>query len=337
MATPNSIFLDDFYFLPPFFKALKSSMNRRARYHDYYEPCIYMITMLSNPAIGKLSEIKMDYWGRVLAIKNEKGLCIDGARSRLLETYKTLDIYNMVVMPDHIHMILRVLERTNFNLGNYLGAFKSFATQELAHIIAPDSYGKKISFFRPEFNDSICTTEGQLGKMKRYINDNPRRLYVKRQHKDYFSFHEIESIDGIQSRYIAYGNIDLLEHWNKKAIRISRRTTDMEMSGIQNRMVDAFRNGCVLVSPFISPGEKLIYRNYMEAGGKAIKIIPEGFSERYKPIGKEFELCSQGQLLIIGSCDYNAYSYTMNKQLAERLNSTAAQIANSNDIRYHRK
>lgn len=330
-----SPYLEDCPILPPFFKELKSSMNRRARFHDYYKPWFYMITMLSNPAIGKLAEIQPDNLGNISSKRNEKGLCIEAAKQRLLTTFPSIAIYNSVVMPDHFHMIFSVLERTKYCLGDYISAFKTFSTQELAKIVPPDSNGKKISFFLPEFNDSICNSSGQLDRMKNYIKDNPRRLYMKKQNKQYFTFHEITAVDNMSVGYLAYGNIDLLKHWNKKAIRISRSTAETEMIRIRHDLVNEIRNGCVLVSPFISRGEKAIYRSTLDAGGMAIKIIPEGFSERFKPSGMEFEFCSQGRLLIIGSCDYNAYSYTMSKPLAERLNSIARQIADADIIRYH--
>ena len=55
----------------------------------------------------------------------------------------------------------------------------------------------------------------------------------------------------------------------------------------------------MLISPFISPAEKKIRDEAEMIGSKFILIQDQPFNEKYKPFKHNFELCSQGRLLII--------------------------------------
>jgi len=71
------------------------------------------------------------------------------------------------------------------------------------------------------------------------------------------------------------------------------------LAALQTEMRECVRNGGVLVSPFISPGEKDIARAALDAGGAVILMKPDGFPPYFKPHGKYFDLCVQGGLLIL--------------------------------------
>lgn len=73
------------------------------------------------------------------------------------------------------------------------------------------------------------------------------------------------------------------------------------LAALHQEALDEVRAGGVLVSPFISPGEKDIARAALDAGGSVILMKPDGFEPRFKPKGHYFDLCAQGRLLIL-SC-----------------------------------
>lgn len=60
-------------------------------------------------------------------------------------------------------------------------------------------------------------------------------------------------------------------------------------------------NGGVLVSPFISPAEKSVREEADDLGGRFILIVNEPMGERYKPSGRDFELCEAGRMLIVSA------------------------------------
>ena len=47
--------------------------------------------------------------------------------------------------------------------------------------------GKRPVLFEPGYNDQILLEEGQLDNWLHYLEDNPRRLAIKRLHPDYFT------------------------------------------------------------------------------------------------------------------------------------------------------
>ena len=47
--------------------------------------------------------------------------------------------------------------------------------------------GKRPVLFEPGYNDQILLEEGQFDNWLHYLEDNPRRLAIKRLHPDYFT------------------------------------------------------------------------------------------------------------------------------------------------------
>ncbi len=66
-----------------------------------------------------------------------------------------------------------------------------------------------------------------------------------------------------------------------------------------NHWLSDAAKGTVLVSPFISKSEKAIRVEAEDIGANIILITHEAFGERFKPAAHDFNLCSQGRLLII--------------------------------------
>lgn len=60
-------------------------------------------------------------------------------------------------------------------------------------------------------------------------------------------------------------------------------------------------NRGILVSPFISSAEKTVRDEAEECGARFIQIINEPMNNRYKPSGRDFDLCESGRMLIISA------------------------------------
>ena len=128
---------------------------------------------------------------------------------------------------------------------------------------------------------------------------------------------------GIQ--WDAYGNIQLFHNPFKDAVVCHRR--DAGFKSVEKAHHDSWMhtasNGGVLISAFISPKEKDIRREVEEIGGKIILVSNEAFHERYKPSGKNFNLCEQGRLLILAP----NYNLPPDRQTFLLLNEIAEAIA----------
>ncbi|MBQ4480396.1 MAG: transposase [Victivallales bacterium] len=87
-------------------------------------------------------------------------------------------------------------------------------------------------------------------------------------------------------------------------------------------LLEAARHGAVLVSPCISHGEREIARLAFEAGYRVIALQNKGFSPIYKPGGKLFETCANGNLLLLAPI---AWPYVPGEKLPTR---ESSQILN---------
>ena len=92
-------------------------------------------------------------------------------------------MWKTCIMPDHIHMILRINGTLpdNAHLGVVIRGFKAGCTKAYRALTGNDG-----SLFEEGYNDRILTEDGQLDRWKKYISDNPRRLALKRRNPDLF-------------------------------------------------------------------------------------------------------------------------------------------------------
>ena len=96
-----------------------------------------------------------------------------------------------------------------------------------------------------------------------------------------------------------------------------------------NEALSAARNGAVLVSPCISHGEREIARRAFEEGCRVVTLQNKGFSPLYKPGGKLFETCANGNLLMLAPINwpYQPAEKPMTRDDAQTLNRIAQLIS----------
>ncbi len=166
----------------------------------------------------------------------------------MAKDYPQISLSTLVIMPDHLHGIVRVTEHMEKPIGVPLRAFKSQVTSALR---------------------------------KRQVNPE---------------------------------------------LQVSRRIEPEALAALREEMLDCVRNGGVLVSPFISPGEKEISRAALDAGGSVILMKPDGFPPYFKPHGKYFDLCLQGRLLILACRPPSTGATTVTRELCLAMNHWCQQI-----------
>lgn len=303
----------------------------RAKWRDYHDPGIYMLTLVTNdrqPSLGRLVDdhIELSPLGALVADEIKR-----------IPTYKgfqSAEIYSFVIMPDHFHLLLHVHERTPKVLGQYVSWFKR-QCQLLATGAIPSSSTDKhpsgpapavstaaspspagsapavstadlhtAPIFANEYHDRILSGRNQLAHMKRYIQDNPRRLALKRANSNLFRIRQ--SLHMGRSLYVGLGNIFLAEHPLREALHCSRTLTQAEIDALRDECLAKAANGTIFISPAVSEGEKQITRALREAGYPLIILLLDGFPEpdsphyRYfKPSGVYFEACAAGKLLLL--------------------------------------
>ena len=187
---------------------------------------------------------------------------------------------------------------------------------------------KVISPYQPLFakgyNDLILRSFEELQAWKNYLCDNPRRLMMKRARPEWLSpFFGLH----IGSRvYNGIGNRSLLAAPKRIAVRVSRRRSDSEIAAETTRYLCAARQGAILVSPAISPGEKCVMRAAFDAGLPIIVIMENGFTPLSKPHGEQFDACARGLLLMLAPWEHHNEKKKITAEQCQQMNLMALEI-----------
>ena len=178
--------------------------------------------------------------------------------------------------------------------------------------------------FARGYNDRLLMRKGQLDRWLQYLKDNPRRLLMKREHPDLFRVQR-NLLFGSMS-FSAIGNRFLLQRPVKLQVQCSRSLTEEQIKQQVDHFLTAARQGAVLVSPAISPGEKAVMRAAFEEGLAIIILQENGFAELAKPSGRRMEACSRGQILILAPWEHHNEQITIKRDQCLSLNAMARLI-----------
>ena len=187
---------------------------------------------------------------------------------------------------------------------------------------------KVISPYQPLFakgyNDLILRSFEELQRWKNYLSDNPRRLMMKRARPEwlrpFFGLHIGSHV------YSGIGNRSLLTSPSRIAVRVSRRRSDSEIAVETTRYLSAARQGAILVSPAISPGEKRVMRAAFDAGLPIIVIMENGFTPLSKPHGEQFDACARGLLLMLAPWEHHNEKKKITAEQCQQMNLMALEI-----------
>lgn len=287
---------------------------------DYRQPAFYMITMSTHdhrPHFATCTHNRTEL--------TEDGQLVYTLWQRIAKDYPQITLSTLVIMPDHLHGIVRVTEHMEKPIGVPLRAFKSQVTSALRK-----RHGNpELQVWAPGYHDWAVWRKGSLNAYTRYIRDNPRRYCLRKAHPDLFrrinNLRHARLPEG--ETWTGYGNLFLLDKPELYPLQVSRRIEAEALQGLREEMLEYVRNGGVLVSPFISPGEKEIARAALDAGGAVILMKPDGFPPFFKPKGKYFDLCLQGRLLILACLPASTSTTTLNRELCLAMNHWCRHIA----------
>ncbi|MBO7590120.1 MAG: hypothetical protein J6T05_00825 [Prevotella sp.] len=178
--------------------------------------------------------------------------------------------------------------------------------------------------FAKGYNDLILRSYDELPAWQNYLHDNPRRLLMKRARPEW-----LRPFFGLQIGqhcFSGIGNRALLTAAKRKAVRVSRRLTEQEIAREVERYLEEARQGTVLVSPAISPGEKRVMRAAFDAGLPTIVIMENGFTPLSKPHGEQFYACGQGTLLMLSPWEHHNEKRKLTAAQCTQMNLMALEI-----------
>lgn len=178
--------------------------------------------------------------------------------------------------------------------------------------------------FEPGYNDLLLKTDDEYQRWKQYLRDNPRRLLMKRERPDLL--HPFFNLQLGSHVYNGIGNRALLSAPQRLSVRISRRFTGERLEAEVARYIDAARRGAVLISPAISPGEKLVMRRAFDLHLPTIVVLRNGFTPLSKPKGEQFDACAEGRLLMLSAWEHTNERITLTAHDCEQLNLMALEL-----------
>lgn len=301
------------------------SMLRRSPWHDYCAPCIYMITLVvegRSPILGTLCDPDEEHpspWVKL----SVQGVAVKEAWQELPRYHPQVRLLSLCIMPDHIHGILYVTQRLPRHLGHIINGFKKGCRDRVQLSEAPPRNTRLP--WQQGYHDRILTHRGQLATLFRYIDDNPRRLWLKRNHREYFTI--IKGIEIAGHRYNAMGNIEILKHPFKREVQCSRSLNDTQINDACVNFMSQAAGGTVLVSPCISPSEKAIMAMSMQLEYPVIIIKSNGFNTMEKPSSRFVDACSSGNVLFIAPIEHHPQSDKLSREQCLKLNELARTIA----------
>lgn len=305
----------------------KHSYTRRKWNHDYHAPCTYHIILKKlegrepfshiigdakiAPGQPGCADVKWSPLGRVIA----------DAIHRFHTDFPIIAMYAYCVMPDHVHISLRVTERSKFHLGYYIARLKARIGKDYSQRIGRIVSSEEI--FQENYTDKPLYSNRSLDELRTYIRLNPHRLAMRRQYPQFFQ--RVRKLKIGEREYEAYGNLFLFRNPDKEAVKISRRFSEREKQEKRANWLAEAEQGTILVSPFISKEEKAVRAEAEALGAGIILITHETFPERYKPSAHDFALCSSGRLLIISLGEAGGTALT--RVICQRMNALAEALA----------
>ena len=180
------------------------------------------------------------------------------------------------------------------------------------------------TLWEPGYNDRLLLKKDQLQHWLAYLDDNPRRLLLKRHHPEYFT--QLSPVPVLDTTMPAMGNRFLLERPLKLQVQCSRSLSPQEIEQRKQYFLEAGRKGAVIVSPCISPGEQQIASACMAEGIPLVVLLLKGFSPYFKPQPRYFEACAEGRLLMLTPYPFQNEKITDMRQRCLHLNDIAARI-----------
>ena len=304
---------------------------------DYKGRAIYHFTLPVEERFPLFGTLEGERAETAFVRLNPFGRCVCQMLCGLAHFYAgkgfALKVLAQKVMPDHVHLVIQVLEPLPQSIGTVVRGFKSGCTKaykdmygsgenaagvhgngEDRHERAAEApvhftriFARRGSIWQQDaayYHERILHAPGQLRRMIDYVKDNPRRLWIKSHNPELFRLHRRTEAAGLS--FTSMGNHFLLDWPDKQVVEMSRSATNDEVQERLRKVLAAAHNGTVTYTAAISKGEQIIARTLREQGYPLVVLLNDGFPKEgspheryYKPGGVYFEACSKGQLLLL--------------------------------------
>ena len=291
-------------------------MSFRLDGFDYTRPLFYMVTLKKRPGVPPFSGIEAP--GRCRKNPATRALleCIRNFHAQW-PCVEPIECFS--IMPDHVHLLLKIRPvKKRPSLSRLVCLLVRLMEEAVAGTAGAGTPGSQTRsgdpgapsrtslapgrsaglLFERDWHDWIVMKKGQLAAFTRYIRENPRRAWLRRENRQFFTRPGTLSFAGRE--WFSYGNPALLELPVLEPFRCSRswREDGPEWRAALAR-AGRIGPGGAGVGTFLSPCEKACGNAICKAGGSFVVLSPEGFPDRWHPSRAKEKLCAEGRMLFL--------------------------------------
>ena len=302
-------------------KAIKR--YRRFKGWDYTKGASLFITIATEPRRPLFGEIK---GGRV--VRTPLGEKVAEALQAMPRLNPGLRLFGWVVMPDHVHFncaLVAGLEEPLKVLGWAIRRFKNYTTK-LAKLAEHSSglvehsstiksgggatggqnrFDGQTTIWQQGYHDYILLSRSMIDSTERYIAYNPMKWEL--MYGEGGGLRVVEPLSSprldLGDYWKGVGNIALLSPDEKLvSLRVSREVaTPAAIAAVVRRMESAVEKGYVIISGFISKGERAVRDMLVRRrDAKFIRILPSCIpNRRFKPESVYIEPFAENRYLEI--------------------------------------
>ena len=148
----------------------------RLEYYDYSQNGAYFVTICTQdrkPVLGTIV-------GDGFPVPNQIGEIAEEYIRRISEKYSEVTVDRYVIMPDHIHILMRIDGTGNPSptMGNVVGWYKYQVTKQVN--LLRNMPGEKL--FQRSYYDHVIRNQQDYDEIWQYIENKPRKWVIKQNH-----------------------------------------------------------------------------------------------------------------------------------------------------------
>lgn len=147
----------------------------RIENYDYSLNGAYFVTVCTQDRKRILSDIVGDGF----PVPKPCGKVAEAMIHRISVKYPAVEVDKYVIMPDHIHMLLRIRPEGTGNpsptLGNVIGWYKYQASKEIN--LLRGTQGERV--FQRSYHDHVIRNQQDYDEIWQYIENNPRKWAIQ--------------------------------------------------------------------------------------------------------------------------------------------------------------
>lgn len=223
----------------------------------------------------------------------------------LPKKYPELELDEFIVMPNHVHAILRIhYRRTNreHHLGFLTSRFKGgtgYIYGKMRREGLVEDIGDHLWQF--DYWDNLVTSESELEGIRKYIRKNPAHWSRDRYGAcTSYSFGNFTLLNEDCVAFVASQGFPGRELKPRKLWAKAHRANDkanQEAHRAENVVADGFSHP--IISTFTSAQEREALRRALAKRRRVIQVIPQGIPPESEMLPALFAACTEGHALII--------------------------------------